>query len=69
MEKVKKRKIYRPEIEIEYKNVLGALLAVICILKFGIRRAEFNFTIGNRIMGKQRAYIIPKYTFKKAANK
>lgn len=62
----KLRKIYRPEIEVEYKNIFGVLYAFLCILKVGIKKAMVEYKAGSLTLGKQKIIIIPKYTFKKA---
>lgn len=69
---MKVKKIFRPEIEVEYVGVKGFLSALCTICKVGIRKATLNIRI-NAVSGyagkveKHTCYAIPKYKFKKVS--
>lgn len=62
---MKMPKVLRPEIDIEYKGVLGFLCAMFCICRVRIKRMSVDFTMCNQIVCNQKFWIIPKYKFTK----
>lgn len=62
---MKMPKVLRPEIDIEYKGVLGFLYAMFCICRVGIKRMSVDFTMCNQIVCNRKFWIIPKYKFTK----
>ncbi len=67
--KLKMRKIIRPEITIEYKGIKGLCIAIVSVIKVGIKRVRCNIQIkGNEHWGVVKVitvYAIPKYEFKR----
>lgn len=59
----KKRKIYRPEIETEYKSITSIPIILLTICKFGIRKMDFNLMSGEYKLGVMKMWVIPKYRF------
>lgn len=55
----------RPEIEIEYKGVIGFLYALFCICWFGIRVMTVDVTFLGEKVGQYRLIVIPKYSIVK----
>lgn len=61
----KKRKICRPEIEIEYESIKSIPIILLIICKFGIRKMNFNLMCGEYKLGVMKMWVIPKYHFKR----
>ena len=72
---MKRPKIMRPEIDIEYIGIKGFFAALLAICKVGIKKARINYQIatftaqihgveGGKVKGKV-FYIIPKYKLKR----
>lgn len=59
----KKRKIYRPEIEIEYESITSIPIILLTICKFGIRKMDCNLMCGEHKLGVMKMWVIPKYRF------
>lgn len=59
----KKRKIYRPEIEIEYESITSIPIILLTICRFGIRKMNFNLMCSEYKLGVMKMWIIPKYRF------
>lgn len=59
----KKRRIYRPEIEIEYESITSIPIILLTICKFGIRKMNFNLMSGEYKLGVMKMWVIPKYRF------
>ena len=63
-------RIMRPEIEIEYEQLIDRLLAIIPILQVGIKKIKINLLMLDKNMkqvkvDEKTCYIIPKYSFKR----
>ena len=74
---MKRPKIMRPEIEVEYIGAKGFFAALLAICRVGIKKAHINYQIatltaqihgveGGTVKGKV-FYIIPKYKFKRVS--
>lgn len=61
----KKRKIYRPEIEIEYESITSIPIILLTICRFGIRKMNLNLMCGEYKLGVMKMWVIPKYRFKR----
>ena len=61
----KKRRIYRPEIEIEYQSITQIPIILLTICRFGIRKADFDFMCGEYKLVVIKMWVIPKYRFKR----
>jgi hypothetical protein len=61
----KKRRIYRPEIEIEYESITQIPIILLTICRFGIRKANLNLMCGEHKLGVMKMWVIPKYRFKR----
>jgi hypothetical protein len=59
----KKRKIYRPEIEIEYESITSIPIILLTICRFGIRKMNLNLMCGEYKLGVMKMWVIPKYRF------
>lgn len=59
----KKRKIYRPEIEIEYESITSIPIILLTICRFGIRKMNCNLMSGEYKLGVMKMWVIPKYRF------
>lgn len=59
----KKRRIYRPEIEIEYQSITQIPIILLTICKFGIRKVNCNITTDKYTVGIIKMWVIPKYRF------
>lgn len=59
----KKRKVYRPEITIEYESIAQIPLILLTICRFGIKRVNCNLTTDKYTVGVIKMLIIPKYRF------
>jgi hypothetical protein len=57
----KKRKVYRPEITIEYESITQIPLILLTICRFGIKRVNCNLTTDKYTVGVIKMLIIPKY--------
>jgi len=57
----KKRKVYRPEITIEYESITQIPLILLTICRFGIKRVNCNLTTDKYTVGIIKMLIIPKY--------
>lgn len=70
---MKVKKIFRPEIEVEYVGVKGFLMALYGICKVGIRKATLNIYIKSILsdkaghVQKRTCFVIPKYKLKKVS--
>lgn len=62
---MKMPRVIRPEIEIEYKGVIGFLCALFCICWFGIRVMTVDVTFLGEKVGQYRLIVIPKYSIVK----
>jgi hypothetical protein len=60
----KKRRIYRPEIEIEYESITQIPIILLTICRFGIRKMNLNLLCGEHKLGVMKMWVIPKYRFK-----
>jgi hypothetical protein len=61
----KKRRIYRPEIEIEYESITSIPIILLTICRFGIRKTNLNLMCGEHKLGVMKMWVIPKYRFKR----
>lgn len=61
----KKRKIYRPEIEIEYQSITQIPIILLTICRFGIKKVNLVLMCGEYKLGVIKELIIPKYRFKR----
>ncbi len=59
----KKRRIYRPEITIEYQSITQIPIILLTICRFGIRKMNFNLMSGEYKLGVMKMWVIPKYRF------
>ena len=59
----KKRRVYRPEIEIEYQSITQIPIILLTICRFGIRKMNFNLMCGEHKLGVMKMWVIPKYRF------
>lgn len=59
----KKRRVYRPEIEIEYQSITQIPIILLTICKFGIRKMDCNLMSGEYKLGVIKMWVIPKYRF------
>jgi hypothetical protein len=59
----KKRRIYRPEIEIEYESITSIPIILLTICRFGIRKTNLNLMCGEHKLGVMKMWVIPKYRF------
>lgn len=59
----KKRRVYRPEIEIEYESITSIPIILLTICKFGIRKMDCNLMCGEYKLGVMKMWVIPKYRF------
>lgn len=59
----KKRRVYRPEIEIEYQSITQIPIILFTICRFGIRRMNLNLMCGEFKLGVMKMWVIPKYRF------
>jgi hypothetical protein len=59
----KKRRIYRPEIEIEYESITSIPIILLTICRFGIRKMNCNLMSGEYKLGVMKMWVIPKYRF------
>lgn len=59
----KKRRIYRPEIEIEYESITQIPIILLTICRFGIRKTNLNLMCGEHKLGVMKMWVIPKYRF------
>lgn len=70
---MKLKKIFMPEIEIEFIGVKGFFAALLAVCKVGIKKASINYTIKDFPQWKCRNikthyfYVIPKYKFKRVS--
>ena len=70
---MKRPRIIRPEVEVEYIGLIGLLLALCSICKFGVKKvyvnAAYSMFNGNTgaVCKKIPYYVIPKYKFKRVA--
>ena len=61
----KKRRIYRPEITIEFESITQLPLILLTICKFGVKRINCNLTTEKYTIGVIKMLVIPKYRFKR----
>lgn len=61
----KKRRIYRPEIEIEYESITQIPIILLTICRFGIRKTNLNLMCGEYKLGVMKMWVIPKYRLKR----
>lgn len=61
----KKRRVYRPEIEIEYESIRSIPVILLTICKFGIKKMDCNLMCGEHKLGVMKMWVIPKYRFKR----
>lgn len=61
----KKRRIYRPEIMIEFESITQLPLILLTICKFGVKRINLNLTTDKCTIGVIKTLVIPKYRFKR----
>ena len=59
----KKRRVYRPEIEIEYQSITQIPIILLTICRFGIRKMNLNLMWGEYKIGVMKMWVIPKYRF------
>ncbi len=59
----KKRRVYRPEIEIEYESITQIPIILLTICRFGIRKMNLNLMCGEYKLGVMKMWVIPKYRF------
>lgn len=59
----KKRRVYRPEIKIEYQSITQIPIILITICRFGIRKVNCNLVCGEHKLGVMKMWVIPKYRF------
>lgn len=59
----KKRRVYRPEIEIEYQSITHIPIILFTICRFGIRKMNLNLMCGEYKLGVMKMWVIPKYRF------
>lgn len=59
----KKRRVYRPEITIEYQSITQIPLILLTVFKFGIKLINCNLTTDKCTIGVIKMLIIPKYCF------
>ena len=59
----KKRRVYRPEIEIEYQSITQIPIILLTICKCGIRKVNCNLMSGEHKFGVMKMWVIPKYRF------
>lgn len=59
----KKRRVYRPEIEIEYESITQIPIILLTICKFSIRKMNLNLMCGEHKLGVMKMWVIPKYRF------
>ena len=59
----KKRRVYRPEIEIEYESITSIPIILLTICKFGIRKMDCNLMYDEYKLGVMKMWVIPKYRF------
>ena len=59
----KKRRVYRPEIEIEYESITSIPIILLTICRFGIRKMNLNLMCGEYKLGVMKMWVIPKYRF------
>lgn len=59
----KKRRVYRPEIEIEYESITQIPIILLTICRFGIRKMNLNLMCGEYKLGVMEMWVIPKYRF------
>lgn len=59
----KKRRVYRPEIEIEYESITSIPIILLTICRFGIRKMNCNLMSGEHKLGVMKMWVIPKYRF------
>lgn len=59
----KKRRVYRPEIEIEYQSITQIPIILLTICRFGIRKMNLNLMCGEYKLGVMKMWVIPKYRF------
>lgn len=60
------QKVFRPEIEIEYKGILGFVYALLAIIKIWIKRATIDITFCGETVQRRKVLIIPKWIIKRA---
>lgn len=63
MMNAKKRRVYRPEIEIEYQSITRLPIILLTICRFGIRKMNLNLMCGEYKLGVMKMWVIPKYRF------
>jgi hypothetical protein len=61
----KKRRIYRPEITIEYQSITQIPIILLTICRFGIKKVNCNLMCGEYKLGVMKMWVIPKYRFKR----
>lgn len=59
----KKRRVYRPEIDIEYQSITQIPIILLTICRFGIRKMNLNLMCGEYKLGVMKMWVIPKYRF------
>ena len=59
------RKIYRPEIQVEYESLAQIPLIVLAICKVGIKKVNVDITCGETVIGNLKVLVIPKYQIKR----
>jgi hypothetical protein len=61
----KKRRIYRPEIEIEYESITQIPIILLTICRFRIKKVNLVLMCGEYKLGVIKELIIPNYRFKR----
>lgn len=64
----KKRRVYRPEIIIEYESITQIPLILLTICKFGIKKLNLHIKTDKYTVGIIRMLVIPKYRLKRRRN-
>lgn len=59
----KKRRVYRPEITIEYESITQIPIILLTICRFGIKKVNCNLMCGEYKLGVIKMLVIPKYCF------
>jgi len=59
----KKRRVYRPEIEIEYQSITQIPIILLTICRFGIKKVNCDLMCGEHKLGVMKMWVIPKYRF------
>jgi hypothetical protein len=59
----KKRRIYRPDIEIEFESLTQIPRILLTICKVGIRKIDLDLMCGEYKIGVIKRWVIPKYRF------